>query len=230
MAMMIGALAVDFVLLIAVVCFHTLLMFSFPLIVDRNLSALQAMKMSAKAVWKNLGGVVGIIGVYIVLTVSRSDHLRDRDVFSDADNDCRFYRRLPQSFSGAEGNEFQSAAAECLSRSLICICKTLGAIIKIILMIANFIKVNTTEELDGLFEKSSEQPVFLFKHSLTCPISAGVFEIVSGIDADVHLVVVQHSQRCFKRTCRKNRRSPRIAASYHHQRRQSPSITLRIMT
>ena len=32
------------------------------------------------------------------------------------------------------------------------------------------------------------------KHSLTCPISAGVFEIVSGIDADVHLVVVQHSR------------------------------------
>ncbi len=61
-------------------------------------------------------------------------------------------------------------------------------------MTANFIKVNTTEELDGLFEKSSEQPVFLFKHSLTCPISAGVFQIVSGIDADVHLVVVQHSR------------------------------------
>lgn len=68
MAMMIGALAVDFVLLIAVVCFHTLLMFSFPLIVDRHLSAIEAMKLSAKAVWKNLGGVVGIIGVYFVLT------------------------------------------------------------------------------------------------------------------------------------------------------------------
>lgn len=61
-------------------------------------------------------------------------------------------------------------------------------------MIANFIKVSSTEELDELFERSSEQPVFLFKHSLTCPISAGVFEIVSGIDADIHLVVVQHSR------------------------------------
>ena len=61
-------------------------------------------------------------------------------------------------------------------------------------MTANFIKVNTTEELDGLFAKSSEQPVFLFKHSLTCPISAGVFETVSGIDADVYLVVVQHAR------------------------------------
>lgn len=61
-------------------------------------------------------------------------------------------------------------------------------------MIANFIKLSTREELDELFERSSEQPVFLFKHSLTCPISAGVFEIVSGIDTDVHLVVVQHSR------------------------------------
>lgn len=61
-------------------------------------------------------------------------------------------------------------------------------------MIANFIKVSSREELDELFERSSEQPVFLFKHSLTCPISAGVFEIVSGIDADVYLVVVQHSR------------------------------------
>ena len=61
-------------------------------------------------------------------------------------------------------------------------------------MIANFIKVNSVEELDGLFEKSSEQPVFLFKHSLTCPISAGVFDLVSGIDTDIHLVVVQHSR------------------------------------
>jgi bacillithiol system protein YtxJ len=61
-------------------------------------------------------------------------------------------------------------------------------------MIANFIKVSSMEELDELFEKSGEQPVFLFKHSLTCPISAGVFEIVSGIDADIYLIVVQHSR------------------------------------
>lgn len=59
-------------------------------------------------------------------------------------------------------------------------------------MIANFIKVNTAEELDELFEKSNEQPVFLFKHSLTCPISSGVFQTVSDIETDVYLVVVQH--------------------------------------
>ena len=59
----------DLVFIILMVCFHTLLMFSFPLIVDRNLGAVAAMKTSAKAVWANLGGVVGLIGVNIVLAI-----------------------------------------------------------------------------------------------------------------------------------------------------------------
>jgi uncharacterized membrane protein len=46
-----------------------LLMFSFPLIVDRNLGALEAVKTSAKAVWGNLGGVAGLIGVAIILSL-----------------------------------------------------------------------------------------------------------------------------------------------------------------
>jgi hypothetical protein len=64
---MMGALVVvgliDLVVLIALVCFHTLLMFSFPLIVDRNLGAIDAIKTSAKAVWANLGGVAGLVVV-----------------------------------------------------------------------------------------------------------------------------------------------------------------------
>jgi len=32
--------------------------------------------------------------------------------------------------------------------------------------------VHTEEELDALFTRSSTHPVLLFKHSLTCPISA----------------------------------------------------------
>jgi uncharacterized membrane protein len=35
--------------------------------VDRNLSGFQAMKTSARAVWKNMGGVVGLILVNFVL-------------------------------------------------------------------------------------------------------------------------------------------------------------------
>lgn len=59
--LLIGAFAVDFVFVIVMVCFHTLLMFSFPLIVDRKLGAIAAMKTSARAVWRNLGGVTGLI-------------------------------------------------------------------------------------------------------------------------------------------------------------------------
>src|SRR5215204_2436630 len=61
----VGALVVvgliDLVALIAMVSFHTLLTFSFPLIVDRNLGAIDAMKTSARAVWQNLAGVVGLV-------------------------------------------------------------------------------------------------------------------------------------------------------------------------
>ena len=59
--MMIGVMSVDLIFVIIMVCFHTLLMFSFPLIVDRNLSAVKAMTTSARAVLKNMGGVVGLI-------------------------------------------------------------------------------------------------------------------------------------------------------------------------
>lgn len=68
---MIGAFVVigliDLAVLIAMVSFHTLLTFSFPLIVDRNLGAVDAMKTSARAVWQNLGGVVGLVVVNIGL-------------------------------------------------------------------------------------------------------------------------------------------------------------------
>lgn len=66
-----GALVVvgiiDLVVLIVMTCFHTLLSFTFPLIVDRGLSAIDAMKVSARAVRQNLGGVAGIVAVNFVL-------------------------------------------------------------------------------------------------------------------------------------------------------------------
>lgn len=63
LTMLVGAAAVDLILIVIMVCFHTLLMFAFPLIVDRNLGAIKAMTTSARAVLKNLGGVVGLIVV-----------------------------------------------------------------------------------------------------------------------------------------------------------------------
>ncbi|MDQ6788820.1 MAG: bacillithiol system redox-active protein YtxJ [Acidobacteriota bacterium] len=61
-------------------------------------------------------------------------------------------------------------------------------------MKAKFIELNSNEELDQLFEQSNEKPVVLFKHSLTCPISAGVHQEISSADADVHIVVMQHAR------------------------------------
>lgn len=69
MSLFFGAVAVDIVFAFIIVCFHTLLMFSFPLIVDRNLPAFQAISTSARAVLKNLGGVVGLIAVSMLLSV-----------------------------------------------------------------------------------------------------------------------------------------------------------------
>ncbi len=63
-----GTLFVEGVILSLVMgCLHALIMFAFPLIVDRNLGGLDAFKLSAKAVWQNLSGVVGIILVEFVL-------------------------------------------------------------------------------------------------------------------------------------------------------------------
>lgn len=60
---------------------------------------------------------------------------------------------------------------------------------------ANFIELNSTDELEKAFEKSNSQPVAFFKHSLTCPISAGVYNEVRRADADIYLIVVQNARQ-----------------------------------
>ena len=61
-------------------------------------------------------------------------------------------------------------------------------------MSANFVKLDSAEKLEELFQQSHEKPVLLFKHSTTCPISAGVYEEVSRVTADVNLIVVQSAR------------------------------------
>ncbi|MFZ1700233.1 MAG: hypothetical protein WBO10_02320 [Pyrinomonadaceae bacterium] len=85
MGLLLGAFAVDLILIVIMVCIHTLLIFAFPLIVDRNLGGVKAMTTSARAVFKNMGGVVGLflvnfglalvgelalcVGIYFVLPI-----------------------------------------------------------------------------------------------------------------------------------------------------------------
>lgn len=72
LGLLFGALALDLVLIVVMVCFHTLLMFTFPLIVDRNMGVIEAMKTSANGVWKNLGGIAGFYGAAFVLSFAGS--------------------------------------------------------------------------------------------------------------------------------------------------------------
>lgn len=55
------ALAVDVVVAIVMVIVHSLLIFTFPLIVDRGVSSWDAIKLSARAALKNFGGVGGLV-------------------------------------------------------------------------------------------------------------------------------------------------------------------------
>lgn len=64
-----GAFLVDIVVAIGMICVHTLLTFSFPLVVDRGLTGFQPAIVSAKAVWGNLKGICGLVGVNFVLAI-----------------------------------------------------------------------------------------------------------------------------------------------------------------
>lgn len=61
-------------------------------------------------------------------------------------------------------------------------------------MSANFITIDSLDTLDALFERSYDEPVVIFKHSSRCGISAHLKEEISGLDADINLVVVQTSR------------------------------------
>lgn len=58
----------------------------------------------------------------------------------------------------------------------------------------SFVTVDTIEKLDELFEKSKRSPVILFKHSLTCGLSADASTQLSIVDSDVNLIIVQISR------------------------------------
>jgi len=69
MGLLVGAFAIDLVVIVIMVCVHTLIIFAFPLIVDRNLGGVKAMTTSARAVLKNIGGVVGLFLVNFGLAI-----------------------------------------------------------------------------------------------------------------------------------------------------------------
>jgi len=61
-------------------------------------------------------------------------------------------------------------------------------------MDTQFTDVADGAALEQLFARSHEQPVILFKHSDTCPISAMAYQRMKQVASDVSLVVVQRSR------------------------------------
>ena len=64
-----AAIVVDVIIAIAMTCIHSLMIFCFPLLVDRKLSSLDSLRLSARAVMKNISGIAGLVGVNFVLVL-----------------------------------------------------------------------------------------------------------------------------------------------------------------
>ena len=64
-----AGLVTDIIVAVVMTGIHSLLIFAFPLIVDRNLSSWDAMKLSARASMKNIGGIGGLIVINLCLAV-----------------------------------------------------------------------------------------------------------------------------------------------------------------
>jgi bacillithiol system protein YtxJ len=57
-----------------------------------------------------------------------------------------------------------------------------------------FVKISDAEAFETLTSNSRERPVVIFKHSLTCPISASAYEQMMQFDGEVALVEVQRAR------------------------------------
>jgi len=65
-----AGLAIDAVIAIVMIFIHSLLIFAFPLVVDRGLSSWAAIKLSARAALKNIGGIGGMIAVNFLMALA----------------------------------------------------------------------------------------------------------------------------------------------------------------
>ena len=58
----------------------------------------------------------------------------------------------------------------------------------------HFVKVTETKVLEDLADRSKQRPVVIFKHSLTCPISAAAYDQMAEFEGEVALVEVQRAR------------------------------------
>jgi len=58
-------------------------------------------------------------------------------------------------------------------------------------MANNFSPVSDASALEQLFERSGAEPVLLFKHSNSCPISARAYRQMQEVKVPISIIVVQ---------------------------------------
>jgi bacillithiol system protein YtxJ len=59
------------------------------------------------------------------------------------------------------------------------------------MMPARFVRIESGEQIDELFERSHQEPVALLKHSNRCGTSFDILEQMEAIDGDVNVVHIQ---------------------------------------
>ena len=64
------AIGVDLVIAVVMTCLHSLIIFAFPLMIDRGLNAVDAIKLSARAALQNIGGIGGLIVVQFAMVIA----------------------------------------------------------------------------------------------------------------------------------------------------------------
>jgi bacillithiol system protein YtxJ len=58
----------------------------------------------------------------------------------------------------------------------------------------HFVRISDIEAFDELAKLSKDQPVVIFKHSLTCPISAAAYDQMEKVDERVALIEIQRAR------------------------------------
>lgn len=58
----------------------------------------------------------------------------------------------------------------------------------------NFVRITEPNVFGQLVERSHRQPIVIFKHSTTCPISAGAYREMEQFPGEVALIEVQNAR------------------------------------
>lgn len=59
---------------------------------------------------------------------------------------------------------------------------------------AEIVELDSLDKLEDLMTRSADSPVLIIKHSATCGISAGVYNRLNNLDAEINLVTVQYNR------------------------------------